>query len=272
VDLVTLLTERRAELSQRLHLGRAHWDELVTRIGEIEADPTKHCDDEQLWTCLLACAYASIDRGPSLLAQALAEGPVSSRCIWFEVLPVSPRENEGQTNLDLALGDISLRRPTRSGIELSQTPDPTIVFCEFKWFSDIAGKVSFDEHRNQLARVIENALMFRSRDGDFAKVAYVALVTPAVFKERRAPSRLYWYKWHEYARDDSTALLTDLEDCCLSPSAGLPSVRDRLSSLRLTWRTYEDLVFGAPDSPVRDAVRQFYEKHAGSLLRSWSVK
>ena len=84
---------------------------------------------------------------------------------------------------------------TDGGIQAAQGAS-WVCFCEMKWYSDISGKVTHDIHRNQLARVIENAIAFASAPLDRA---HVALVTPASFRASR--SRLYGYKFEEYERD-----------------------------------------------------------------------
>src|SRR5438093_1659805 len=220
--LAEALTVSRDGIRKRLWLGRAHWDALVEGVDRAEAGVERECYDEQLWTFALACAYAAVDGGPSHLAGRLAGCPVISERIWFEVLPRSPRRAEGQSNLDLALGHLALRAGTHSGIELLPGPSREIVFCEFKWYSDIAHAVSYAQHRNQLARVIENALLFRSADGGFAERVYVCLVTPQVFRDRDVASRLYRYKWDEYTRPGHDRLLADLGDCGLKLETDLP--------------------------------------------------
>jgi hypothetical protein len=251
-----------------LTLGKANWDLLVRRVERAEQEALAY-GDEQVWTYLLACAYAAAPDGPSMLAGTLTGEPFAADSVWLEVLPTLTREREGYTNIDLALGDLRLRGGTEGGIELAHTDSSAVVFSEFKWFSDISTNVSHDQHRNQLARVIETALMFRSASGVFADKVHVTLVTPQVFKTRRAPSRLYRYKWNEYTRDDHAGLVADLEECCLSPTTGLPTALTRLPALRLNWCTYEELAFGVPASPLRNSLARFYSVCAGPHLSAW---
>lgn len=272
MSLAQLLSLNRDKVRERLRLGRAHWDVLVEGLGRAERHTDRECYEEQLWTFALACAYAAADGGPSQLAGRLAGCPVVSEDIWFEVLPRSPRRAEGQSNLDLALGHLALRAGTESGIELMPGPKRTIVFCEFKWYSDIAYAVSFAQHRNQLARVIENALLFRATDGGFAEQVHVCLVTPQVFRDRSSPSRLYQYKWHDYTEPGHERLLADLRDCGLELEMDLPEPRERLEGLRLAWRSYEELAFSAPESAIREAFKRFYESCRGSELLKWEAR
>src|SRR5262249_52916490 len=129
MSLAQAVTGAREEIRKRLRLGRAHWDALVERLDRAERPGNRECHDEQLWTFALACAYAASDGGPSDLAGRLAGTPVASDAIWFEMLPRSPRRAEGQSNLDLALGDLVLRAGTDSGIELLAGSCRQIIFC-----------------------------------------------------------------------------------------------------------------------------------------------
>lgn len=264
--LARTITSNMDQILPRMHLGRAHWDDLVDAIERAEGGRSE-CYDEQLWTFVLACLYAMDGEGPSKLAAQLTKTEdITADKLWFEVKSRSPRINEGQTVLDLALGDINLRKGTRSGIELGSGKTNNIVFCEFKWCSDLDYRVSYDLHRNQLARVIENALFFRSSDGRFAKQAHVCLVTPKIFRERNAFSRFYRYKWNEYDREGHQFLIADLRDCKLEYEHGLPNISDRVRALRLSWMSYEQIAFSAPSSPIRGAAKEFYDAYKGSEL------
>lgn len=269
MSLAQTISMSREQIQKRLRVGRAHWDALIAAVEQAESVSGRECYDEQLWTFVLACAYGAVEGGPSNLASRLAGTSMGSEYIWFEVLPRSPRRMEGQSNLDLALGDLALRPGTESGIELLPGAHREVVFCEFKWYSDIAYSVSASRHRNQLARVIENALLLRDPHGAFAERVHVCLITPRIFKERGAPSRLYWYKWEEYTQPGRVGLLADLRDCGLILEDGLPDVQERLDNLSLSWLSYEDLLFAAPASPIRDALIAFYATCKGPELLKW---
>ncbi len=85
-----------------------------------------------------------------------------------------------------------------SGIQLSDTDKSWICFCEMKWNSDISITVTYDLERNQLARVIENALCFQSDKHQYADEVTVTLVTPEMFYISKCKSRLFQYKYEEY--------------------------------------------------------------------------
>lgn len=258
------IRQHKNRICEALHIGYANWDDLLERIERQE--PAKHSDfaDEQVWTFLVGCAYAmnGLD-GTSTLAQLLTgtAPPIPTKA-WFEVLPLPARTREGNTHVDLAFGSITLRSGTQSGIELSTDEHSWVSFVECKWYSDIAGSVSYDKHRNQLARVIENAVYF-SRGDRFAQEAHVTLVTPEVFKACPASSRLYQYKYSEYSKAETADLVRDLAASCLPHRRQFPVIHERLRRFRLHWVTYETLFQGVPDSELKEPFLDFAGKFNG---------
>lgn len=252
-------------IRDQLHVGYAIWDDLAARVERQESSPKSDFYDEQIWTFLVACAYALGSGGAAHLARALVgeTQPVASHKIWFETLPDSPRVQEGNTRVDLAVGAIKLRPGTQSGIEFDRDSGTWIALCECKWYSDIDTRVSYDLHRNQLLRVIENALCFQG-SGAFPERVHAVLVTPAVFRERAIKSRLYQYKLHEY-RSDPATMLDELSSCCLRRSAAYPvDLNARLKSLKLSWVTYQELLRDAPESALREPLLEFVKVSDGS--------
>jgi hypothetical protein len=256
------------EITKYVHIGYARWDDLIARVRRQEESSSRDCDDEQIWTFVVACGYAMCGQnGVASLGKILTgierRAPVSSK-IWLEVLPIPPRQQEGETHIDLALGTIRLREGTESGIQLDNAKGSWICFCEMKWYSDISVSVSYDVHRNQLARVIENALCFQSR-GKHADRVHVTLVTPAVFRDSPARSRLYQYKFREY--DTGRAqLMGDLTGCILdsrdAPDWFLPTdLPQRVESLSLRWATFDELFESLPDSVIASELRTFWVRH-----------
>ena len=120
-----------------------------------------------------------------------------------------------------------------------------------KWYSDLSTKVTNDLHRNQLARVIENAVAFGSEP---LHHVHVALVTPASFRESR--SRFYAYKFEEYEQDTS-ALVRDLRRCCLEPAYRVDDLEVRLERLHLHWVTFDALFDEMPESDLAAPIRSF---------------
>jgi hypothetical protein len=164
-SLAAALTNHYDEITEYLYIGYARWDDLVSCVERQERKPSDDFDDERIWTFLVGCGYAIAgEDGVATLTKILTdsdyEAPTNPK-IWFEVLPIPPRKEEGETHLDLALGTIARRKGTESGIELENVESSWICFCEMKWYSDISYNVSYDQHRNQLIRVIETPCAFK---------------------------------------------------------------------------------------------------------------
>ena len=273
--LVQLLEDNWREIKPRLHLGYVRKKDLVHRLEKWEDAASGEFGDEQVWTYLAACGYAiagtdGVARLARILTGADLHQPDDSK-IWLEVLPLPPRRNEGTTHLDLALGAIARREKTKSGIELNYRSAPWICFCEMKWNSDISLNVAHDPHRNQLDRVIENALCFQGK-GRYADETYVALVTPAIYKDAQKNPREYQRKFGEYD-NDKAKLLKDLTLCALEKRASKnwrypDEIAQRIEGFQLRWPTYEDLFTGIPESTISEGLQRFWEECGPQ--RSWS--
>ena len=175
-----------------------------------------------------------------------------------------PRLSEGNTHLDLAIGAIAKCGTTKSGIELNDWTTPWVCFCEMKWDSDITLGVTHDPNRNQLARVIETALCFQI-DGVYAVEIYVALVTPARFKDSVEHPKEYSSTFKEYDADPAR-LLQDLDSCVLQKRSGpdwqYPDhIAGRVERLNLRWPTFEDLFSKIPDSEISAGIKRFWEQY-----------
>jgi hypothetical protein len=265
--LVDGIRQHRERLRETLYIGHANWDSLLAKVAQQERTRRVDFYDEQVWTFLVGCAYAM--RGPEgtgTLAQILTGStPPTTTKAWFECLSFPPRSREGNTHLDLALGSIALRNGTQGGIELGRDEPSWVCFVECKWYADIAGTVTGDKHRNQLARVIENAVYFKQGDR-FAQEVHVTLVTPEVFQSHPVRARLYQYKFPEYCSADTGAanLMKDLSASPLPLRSGLPRTQDRLRNLHLHWITYETLFEKAPDSELRLPFLEFVGNSNGT--------
>lgn len=268
-SLAEILMKYHDEIIKYLYIGYARWDDMINRIKRQEEQQSSHdFSDEQIWTFLVSCGYAiAREQGVAMLTRALTGSnqrePTNPK-IWFEVLPIPPREGKGETHLDLALGTIAGRKGTGSGIELDDVESSWICFCEMKWYSDISNSVTYDTHRNQLARVIENALCFQ-RSGKYAEKVYVTLVTPSIFHNASLKSRLYQYKFEEY-NTNPTCLIDDLNACVLKekeqPDWSFPSdLTQRVTSLSLWWATYDELFENLPDLAIVRRLKDFWRQH-----------
>lgn len=268
-SLADLLEKNRDAIAQCLYLSDGRWsrprNNLPERIRSYEAEHASPelFKDEQVWTFLAACGYAIAGaEGVKKLTKILTGSDLSQPdCakIWMEVLPFPPRKREGNTNLDLALGTIKCRDETTGGIKLGSQSPSWICFCEMKWYSDISTSTTHDIHRNQLARVVENALYFN--DGDrLSDCVYVALVTPKAFKNREVNSRLYQYKFEEYEADRNQ-LVKDIEACVLKKHKHASgNVADRVGRLTLRWPTYDEIFANIPDSAISKELKKFWQE------------
>lgn len=281
-SLPELLRNNQTEIFQRLFLPGDLWYKVVERIERLYASADE-CTDEQIWTFLAACGYAisginGVEKLTKILTGTSLPQPDDAK-IWMECRPRPTRTHERNTQIDFALGTVSLRTETKAGIELRSCSNSWICFCEMKWYSDLSLKVKHDINRNQLARVTENALFFNGRTKTFNQSAasysdnvYVTLVTPKIFRKADAKSRLYQYKFDEYEAADNAALLKDLESCISSmrnPSASIENQLERLAGLR--WATYDDIFARLPDSAIRAELTRFWDKRGNYQGRETTV-
>lgn len=268
--LSNLLNENKDLIENNLYLGFAKWDNLIKKIEEYEEIKIENeIKDEQIWTFLVGCGYAAagkegIDKISKLLTGSKKMVKANDK-IWFEVLPLPPRKKEGNTHLDLAVGNITQRKETDSGIELSDNEDDWICFCEMKWDSDISTKVSFDLHRNQLIRVIENALSFQNEKDKYSKDIYVTLVTSEEYYNNENYSRLYQYKFIEY-KNNPNYIFKDIERSNLDKneynSWKYPNnIKSQIDNLNLNWTTYNDLFESLPVSSISNELKSFWKHY-----------
>ena len=266
--LTDLLEEHRAVIEKRLHLGYVHWEDLIRKLGVRERSARGVFRDEPVWTFLAGCGYAiSGAEGLASITNILTgvdlPQPDDAR-IWLEVLPLPPRDDEGSTHVDLAIGTVTRRGTSRSGISLRRAPQTWICFCEMKWDSDISLSVTYDPNRNQLARVIENAICFQD-NGRYSDEVHVALVTPAMFKRPDGGFRAYQGTFRGY-ESDRARLQHDLDACQLAKQDRAnweypANIGDRIYGLNLKWGTYEELFSGIPSSAISDGLQSFWQKY-----------
>jgi len=264
--LARAIDEQRSEIERKLVIGKARWETLVAKVAKQEVDLRADFYDEQVWTFLVATAHAAAgDEGVAALAGALTERQATWRPghrIWFEVLPVPPRVREGNTNVDLAVGDLRIRPSVDGGVELDPEVDaPWACLAEAKWYSDISTKTTHSPERNQLARVAENAACLQA-EGRIVSEPHVTLITPRRFRDTPVRSRLYAYKFEEY-REDTSTLLREWQavGSAMPPReerrwAYPDNVEAQAQRLRFHWTTYEDLLSAesVPGSPIRTAL------------------
>jgi len=57
-SLAQELMNRYREITKYLYIGYARWDDLIARVKRQEESGSRDCDDEQIWTFVVACGYA----------------------------------------------------------------------------------------------------------------------------------------------------------------------------------------------------------------------
>lgn len=265
MSLTSLLDKNREPICETLRLCKENWESLMQTCCSKSVQHLGRFNNEEAWTFLVACGYAIAGSdGVTLLTKQLTgqsglAQPFPAH-IWLEYRPMTPREGEGRTHLDLAIGSINQEPKTTGGIELSpnEATQSWICFCEMKWESDISPGTANDKNRNQLVRVIESALYFQ-KAGKFADAVFVNLVTPEAFKGTVGLEKLYRSKFEDYKCSNSK-ILGDLENCSLK-------LRDQfdatglIDSLSLQWMTYDDLFDGLPASDIRNELMDFWVKY-----------
>lgn len=246
---------------------------LFDRIHQIE-ESNDPINDEQILTFLCIYGYAIGSDGPQELARVFLEDENVdySGSIWFEFLPISPRQQEGETHLDIALGSLGRREGTLSGLTFDPTRSESwISFVEAKLSSDISYDVANDPFRNQLLRVIENAATLQDNGHRFPNRAHVVLLTPALFANHPR-TRFYGCKFEEYSREANptgTDLIeADLNQLDLATTHRSDwqypeSIHDRLERLTLHWITFEDVIKGMPDSVFRNDLIELLRRPGG---------
>lgn len=219
---------------------------------------------EKVLTFLMGCGYAlGREQGLQTLTKVLTGSVLkqpNQPMIWFEAQPIPPRMKEGNTHLDLALGAIARREGTANGIRFDTSTPSWICFCEAKVDSDISPRVKYDPNRNQLARVIENAICFQN-SGKYPNDVYVTIIAPKAFSHKRP---LLEKKFSAY-KSNPKSLLHDLNQCRLPKRAKADwlypyNIAERITkSLKLQWVCFEDLVENLPDSDISGQIRGLWD-------------
>jgi len=266
-------------LREHFRVSDERWNHLVGRLRLQLDAPRPDFYDEVVWTFLLALTYAGggwdgVRKLESILSGSSVE-PGVRHPIWLEALPMPPRKQEGNTNVDLAIGAIAGRAEKEGGIAYDPDSGSSVTFCEMKWYSDISKNVTHDQHRNQLSRVIENAVAFQDNGQRVDRVT-VTLVTPRIFVDTEPKSRLYHYKVEEYRRNPAI-LLTEWKRSYeqmpkRSQSDWTYPDEDRLRDLlesrfKLRHLSFEELFENAPESAFTPLLADFLEGSNGSLVR-----
>lgn len=244
---------------------------LFNRIKQEELEKA----DEQVFLSKIVEEYLKenkVEKLYELLTRGNSKITPSNIKYGIEAQPLTHREKEGNTYLDLAMGSIKKRGNTESGIELDTTnKEQDFVFCEAKWKSDLSVGVSKCSIRNQLQRVIENALIFAGEN--FKGNIFVTLITPELYKkhyELGLNTRFYSCKYFEYKGNIKGTFLRELDlikELRVIPfndekgverkSKYREIVEKNLDKLILNWVTFEELLTEISN----DILKNEYEKY-----------
>ncbi len=256
-DIQAYLMEHRSDIYRYFHTTNDQWRVLTQHGKEFQA--------ERVLVFLIGCGYAlGKEQGVNTLTKILTGldlGQLAHPRIWFEAQPIPPRMNEGNTHLDLALGAIARREQTANGIMLDDSPQAWICFCEAKFNSDISLGVTHDPNRNQLARVIENAICFQN-SGRYANDVCVTIITPRAFSHRRPmlERKFYEYKTNPRSLADDlikSPLIKRSTRGWFYPPENVLTQRV-MSNLKLRRLYFEYLIENLPSSDISDQVKSLW--------------
>jgi hypothetical protein len=270
------LESNSGRIRDKIETTDSQWKSFLKRLKNQELQGYKDFYDEQVWTFLVMSWYA--DNNTERIRKLVHTITLNKNLnvgendkIWLEALPIPPRMKEGNTNIDMALGAIELRELGKqdphsekkgNGIKYSGDGE-FICFCEMKWYSDIDKSVTHDRHRNQMIRLIENALNFRNDDNRLPNQVFVTLITPNIFKKREPKSRFYAYKFEEYKKDKK-AVTDEMKNCCLKLRyENEDELESRAGRLILNWVTYEDIIQQIGNDELGIMIKNFYKKYCG---------
>lgn len=263
-------------ISYETKCGKLYWDIEILGNRKLLDRGSKKLEgtDEQLLILKIVEQYIKESKLNALyqLFTRKETNPKDIIKIGIEAQPLTHREKEGNTYLDLAMGSIKRRGNTESGIELDTTnKEQDFVFCEAKWKSDLSVGVSKCSIRNQLQRVIENALIFAGEN--FKGNIFVTLITPELYKqhyELGLNTRFYSCKYAEYKGNIRGIFLRELdlikalgvipfndEKVTERKSKYREIVEKNLDKLILNWVTFEELLTEISN----DILKKEYEKH-----------
>lgn len=253
------LIDLREDIYNHFHTTDAQWRKFTLRV----TDPTR----EGMWVFSVACGYAlggleGIKKLTDILAESGLEQPDSPK-IWFESIPISPRsgKDEGKTHFDLSLGAIVIRDRTQNGIKLDIGSPSWVCFCEAKIDSDIARNVTYNPTRNQLIRIIENAICFQD-SGIYSDKVFVTIITPKeAFKSRRS---LLNEKFERYSSNPKF-ILDDIQKCALNINSHIDwkypdDIEQRIDTLNLKRAYFEDLIWNLPKSKLSQSIEILWDK------------
>jgi hypothetical protein len=259
---------------------RYTWEFKLAYLKKIKNDTL---EKEEIWTYLISCAYAysgkeGIQKLTSLLCEIpLSQIPDSSEKIYVEYTPKTPRQGirgceVRNSYIDLALGCVELDKKHTIHYKPIDEKNDYICFAEMKLLDDIQVRSGDNPIRNQLIRVLEDAITFqRHSENKFPNRVHVTLVTPALFKTE-PESRLYGYKFIDYKNNNQNnvkSILHDMNKARMGPRKDIEwnypeKIDERIkNNLILHWVTFEEMINNIPNTqnnpnPLKEPIENLY--------------
>ena len=256
-DIQKSLISSREDIYKHFHTTKAQWIKFSQKVS----DPTR----EGIWVFLVACGYALGElEGIKKLTEILTESGLeqsNNPKIWFESIPISPRsgKDEGKTHFDLSLGAIVNRDRTENGIKFNTQAPSWVCLCEAKIDSDISPNVTYDPTRNQLIRIIENAICFQDF-GTYTDKVFVTIITPEkAFKNKRPLLEKKFEQYRSNPKSISDEIQACISDRNLRSDWKYPDdLEQRIKALRLKRVYFEDLLQNLPESKVSGRIKKLW--------------
>jgi hypothetical protein len=205
---------------------------------------------EEVWTYLVARKYENDHQALVSKLCGTNEKLPKRSTIWLEsyLFPTRTKDEEQncwKTRSDMAIGHLELEATRKHQI---RSNGKWVCIAESKWFADIHANSKYPEI-NQLAQIIDHALLLHDKEAKFPERVYVTLVTPKYFKEKlgKFSDRIYWKKYNEY-KFKPEKLKKDLRLCPLPflKKHSVETLISRIRALNLSWVTFEELL-GLPN-------------------------
>lgn len=195
---------------------------------------------EVVWTYLVARKFND-ENNHATLAQILCGDDkmiTENSKIWLEAYLQPTREREGEiwkTRADLAIGCIEKNDGSKLQIRSSGN---SVCICEAKYGSDIHYNKKYPV--DQLARVIEHAILLHDQQAIYPEHVYVTLITPQSFWNQ---DRDYQNIYEKYEKDKSL-IAKHLQTCDLKFKNHIDYdfLKERLSRLKFKRVTFEKLL------------------------------
>ena len=203
-------------------------------------------DREIVWTYFVGRKYENekYHKNLSMMLGVKDEKMPDNSKIWIEAFLQPTRVNEGKywkTRADLSMGH--LKTIESSKLQICSDGDWVCV-CEAKWNADLHNDKQ--DNVNQLAKLIDHALLLHNQEDYYPERVYVTLITPQYFKDKTI-DKDYQNVFQKY-HNDKILIINDLRECKLKFKNYIDYnfFKKRLDNLILNWVTFEELL-GLPN-------------------------